>query len=113
MTKSLVFLQSQDDFDQFRRSKLYTSASLKLRVRFNTNQNIARFGFIIPKKVLIKVTDRNKVKRRLKNILQRNLIHIRPADFLFFPGKTALKVTFGDLESELLNIFKLAKVWKQ
>jgi ribonuclease P protein component len=112
MTNSLVFLQSQEDFDQFRRSKLYTSASIKLRVRFNTNQNIARFGFIIPKKVLIKVTDRNKVKRRLKNSLQKNVNHIRPADFLFFPGKAALKATFKDLESELLNIFKQARVWK-
>lgn len=112
MPKQLVFLQSQEDFDQFRRSKLFNSSNLKLRVRFNTNQNISRFGFIIPKKVLIKVTDRNKIKRRLKNLVLRNVKNIKPADFLFFPAKTALKVTYKDLETEALNLFRSAKLWK-
>jgi ribonuclease P protein component len=112
MTAKLVFLQSDEDFDQFRRSKLITSPNLRVRVRFNTNQNTPRFGFIIPKKVLPKVTDRNKVKRRLKNFLGKNIVKMAAADYLFFPGKTSLKQKYQDLEQEIITLFKQARLWK-
>jgi ribonuclease P protein component len=112
MPKKLVFLQSDEDFDQFRRSKLFSSAALKLRVRFNANQNTPRFGFIIPKKVLAKVTDRNKIKRRMKSLIHSNIGMIKPADFLFFPGKPALKKTYAELEKETINLLAQARLWK-
>ncbi len=112
MQKKLVFLKTDDDFAQFRRSKQVSSKNLRLRVRFNTNQNLTRFGFIVPKKVLSKVTDRNVVKRRLKVIFQKHLESIRPADLLLFPGKSSLKVNFKDLELEVINLFISARIWK-
>ncbi len=112
MPKKLVFLQTDEDFEQFRRSKLISSPDLNLRVRFNANQNIARFGFIIPKKVLPKVTDRNKVKRRLKTILQKFVQNIKPADLLFFPRKGALVKPFDQLEALTVELIKQTRLWK-
>ena len=112
MTSKLVFLKTDSDFANFKRSKSVSSKNLRLRVHYNTNQNSPRFGFIIPKKVLIKVTDRNKVKRRLKSILQKNISAIRPGDELWFPQKTSLKLKFAELEQEAINLIKAARLWK-
>jgi ribonuclease P protein component len=77
-----------------------------------TPQNNSRFGFIIPKKVLPKVTDRNKVKRRLKNIAGKHLTQIRPADILIFPQKISLKKEFNVLEAEFVQNLKRLNLWK-
>ena len=113
MQTKLVFLKTDEDFEQFRRSKLFSSSNLRMRVRYNTNQNLIRFGFIVPKKVLSKVTDRNVVKRRLKTIFQKHLKNIKPADLLCFPQKSALKTKFQDLESEIIKLLSAARLWKQ
>lgn len=109
---ALVFLKTDDDFDQFRRSKLVNSKNFRLRVRFNTNQNEPRFGFIVPKKVLNNVVDRNKVKRRFKTVLQKHLHSIKPADYLWFPNKTLVKLLFNDFEAEVVESFKTLRLWK-
>ena len=110
MTNQLVILRKDEEFQQFRKAKSFSSPSLKLRARLN-HQNFPRFGFIIPKKTMAKVTDRNKVKRRLKAILQKHLTEIKAADLLLFPAKTALKLKFADLEKQLIDLFKQAKLW--
>ncbi len=111
--KKLVFLNTDQDFTQFRQSKSVSSKNLRLRLRYNTNQNTPRFGFIIPKKILAKVTDRNKVKRRLKSLLLKHVLSIRPADYLFFPQKSALKTSFNDLDQEFVELFVKARLWKR
>jgi len=111
--KKLVFLQTDKDFSQFRQSKITSSPSLKLRYRYNTNQNFPRFGFIIPKKILPNVTDRNRIRRRIRSLLDKHINHIRPADFLFFPLKNSLKLKFEDFEKEFTSLFEKARLWKR
>ena len=105
-------LKTEADFGKFRSSRPFQGSTLKIRIVSSINQNIPRFGFIVPKKVLPKVTDRNVVKRRLKAILTKHHSHIKSVDVLFFPGKTALKKKFVDLEKEALELFKRANLWK-
>lgn len=112
MANKLVFLKTDQDFAQFRQSKQVTSKNFRLRFRYNTNQNIPRFGFIISKKVLSRVTERNRIKRRLKNILQNNFGAIKPVDYLVFPQKSALKLGFVEISAEFIDLFKKAKLWK-
>ncbi len=113
MQKKLVFLKTDEDFAQFRRSQQVSSKNLRLRIRFNTNQNMIRFGFIVPKKTLAKAADRNLMKRRLKAIFQKHLSHIKPSDILCFPQKSSLNLKFKDLEEEVLNILQKGRIWKQ
>ena len=108
----LVLLKTEADFAHNRFKKSFSSATLRVRTALSS-QNSPRFGFIIPKKVLPKVVDRNKVKRRLKSLLLKHQPSIKPFDILFFPQKTSLTRTYPELEAELLQIFKKLNLWKQ
>ena len=109
----LNLLKTAADFGRFRNSRSYQNPTLKIRIVSSVSQNIPRFGFIVPKKVLPKVTDRNVVKRRLKFIWNKHQSHIKPVDVLFFPQKLILKKKFIDLDSETTQLLKRAGVWKQ
>jgi ribonuclease P protein component len=111
MPKKLVFLKSDEDFSNFKRSKSLASDSFRLRWYYPKSQNLARFGFIVPKKVMKRVTDRNLVKRRLKAILARALPNISNVDVLFFPKPGSIKLKFADLESEVLGALKKARIY--
>ncbi|MBX4205021.1 MAG: ribonuclease P protein component [Candidatus Doudnabacteria bacterium] len=110
MTK-VVTLKNEKDFAHSRFKKSFSSQTLRLRVA-QSHEAAPRFGFIIPKKVMPKVTDRNKVKRRMKVIAGKYLKNLKPADILIFPQKTSLKLTFPSLETELVNDFKRLNLWK-
>jgi ribonuclease P protein component len=107
----LVLLKQEKDFAHEKFKKSFSSQSLRIRVAY-VSQNVPRFGFIIPKKVLPHVVDRNKVKRRLKSIAFKHLAQIKPADILLFPQRTSLKRKFSELEAELITDFKRLNLWK-
>lgn len=75
------------------------------------NQNHPRFGFIVPKKAIKHVADRNLIKRRYKSILTKLLSGISPVDILFFPKPDTIKLKFSDLERELIDILQKAKIY--
>ena len=108
---ALILLKTEADFAHRRFNKSLSSPSLRIRTALR-NQNQPRFGFIIPKKILPKVTDRNKVKRRLKNILTKHKKSIKPLDILLFPQAASLKKTTSDLESELIRDLQRLNLWK-
>jgi|GEM_PF-3319804 ribonuclease P protein component len=109
----LALLKTEQDFSNFRQSKSFQSRLLKIRVHYSLNQNNPRFGFIIPKKVLPKVVDRNKLKRRIKFVLSAEVSRVQPADVLIFPHKDLLKLKFADLTAEVRQLFTQAKLWKR
>ncbi len=108
----LVLFKTEKDFESFRASKSFQTNLLKIRVHWSQNQNIPRFGFIVPKKVLSKVVDRNKLKRRIKSFLSKNLNKFKPVDVLIFPRASLLKITYWDLEKEFKELFLKAHLWK-
>lgn len=111
MSKKLVFLKTDVDFSNFKRSKLVSTKNIRLRTFRSVNQNFCRFGFIIPKKVVKNVTDRNLIKRRFKSILLKHLDPIKPFDLLFFPNLSVRTVKYKDLEQEVLVLLNKAGVY--
>jgi ribonuclease P protein component len=109
MPKKLVFLKTEQDFSNFKKSRSLVSANFRLRWHFpeQKNQN-PRFGFIVPKKTVKNVTDRNVIKRRIKTILGKHLNSVKPADVLFFPKASMVKLKFGVLEEEVVDSLKKA-----
>jgi ribonuclease P protein component len=95
-----------------RSGKSFQNLGLKIRVRFRSDQNTPRFGFIVPKKVIPKVVDRNLIKRRLKSILLKYQAKLRPADIIFYPQKDLLKKQYVRLETDLKQLLGTAKLWK-
>lgn len=112
MPKKLVFLKTEEDFSNFRKSRSLASASLKIRWHVPLNQNHPRFGFIVPKKSVKKVVDRNLIKRRLKSLLTKYSKGIKPVDILFFPKPDTIKLKFADLERELIEVLLKAKIYE-
>lgn len=108
----LTFLKTDNDFAAFKISKSFQSPVLKIRVRFRSDQNNPRFGFIVPKKVMPKVVDRNLIKRRIKSVLTRTVKDLRPIDIIFYPQKDLVKKKFGELEREVKQLFSKGKLWK-
>jgi ribonuclease P protein component len=114
MPKKLVFLKSEEDFSNFKKSRSLSSANFRLHWYFpnrQMNQNFPRFGFIVPKKTLKNVTDRNLIKRRVKSILTKHSSNFGPIDILFFPKPGSIKLRFAELEEELLNLLKKAGIY--
>lgn len=106
----LILLKQEKDFSHQRFRKTQSSPSFRIRIAI-LSQNNPRFGFIIPKKLLPKVTDRNKLKRRVKSILFKNLNSIKPLDILIFPQRKALGRTYQQLEAELIEDLKKLNLW--
>lgn len=112
MAIRLETLKTEVEFAQFRRTKAFHSRLFRLRFTSRPNQNIARFGFIVPKKLIPAATARNQIRRRLKRIIQANLPKLKPVDILIAPNKEVVGKKYKDLELELTNLFTQARLWK-
>jgi ribonuclease P protein component len=113
MGNQLILFKTDEDYNKARFSKPYFSPLLKIRIAKTVDQNLPRFGFIIPKKVVPKVTDRNRIKRRLKTIALKLSPQLQSFDVLFFPQKTAGQVKFTDLEQQVSRLINQARLWKR
>ena len=66
-----------------------------------------RYGFIVSKKVSKKATERNKVKRRLRAIIQKTTKEAqRGCDMVFVVKKGATTASFGELQEATLGALK-------
>ncbi len=74
------------------------------------NLNIPRFGITFVKKFGNAVT-RNKMKRRIKSIIDNNKnIYQNNQNYIIIIKKEAINLSYQELEKELINIFiKLKK----
>lgn len=72
-----------------------------------------RFGFSISKKIGNAVT-RNKLRRRLKEIIRFNEKNmVNGYDFIFIARKPVVKLEFIRLKKDVFKLFKKANVWSQ
>ena len=108
----LKFLKTDQDFAQFRSSRLINGKFIKIRVRYGLNQNYPRFGFIVPKKVIPRVVDRNLLKRRIKSSLITFSRDLKAADVIFYPQKELIKKDYQFLQQAIKDLFTKAKLWK-
>jgi ribonuclease P protein component len=108
----LILLKKDADFAAFRKSKSYNSELLRIRVHFQANQNVPRFGFIVPKKAVAKAADRNLLRRRIKALLTKAAPNMHPVDILIFPTKGLVKKKPMELQEILGKLFTQARLWK-
>ena len=95
-------------------NKIYTSNLIIQKIESNKSNNIPHFGFIITKKIGSAIV-RNKIKRRLKSII-RNLLKYQDKyfnlsfNYILICKKEIVKVSYNDLENELMDKFKSNRV---
>ena len=89
MLAKLNRIRKKKDFEMiFRKGRGFKNGFLALRV-FKNDLPESRFGFVISKKVSQKAVVRNKIKRRISEVIRLNLEKIKKgADVVFiaFPG---------------------------
>ncbi|MDR2799227.1 MAG: ribonuclease P protein component [Bifidobacteriaceae bacterium] len=65
------------------------------------------YAVIVPKIVSKKAVDRNKIKRRIKEVVRKNAEKFpKEISILFMPRLETKNMKFSDLESEILEIFE-------
>jgi ribonuclease P protein component len=99
----------------YNRGKVFRARSLSLRVAHNDRRTESRCTVIVTKKVFKAAPKRNRIRRRVYEIVRTNWHHIKPAhDILisvYDPGATDM--AHGDLESNVVGVLKQAGVWQE
>src|ERR1700736_6028810 len=58
-------------------------------------------------KVMGKAVDRNRIKRRMREAVRKNLHSLRtPVDVILHPRRSVIDLEFGALEREVANVFR-------
>lgn len=61
-----------------------------------------KFGFVISKKISKRAVDRNKIKRRISEVLRKRLSDFRPGTrMIFLAKKSLLGTSVKDIEMEI------------
>ena len=103
--KKIDIIKSSDEFtDIINTGKSRKNKFFSIYYRSNNEKN--RYGITIPKKLGIAVL-RNKTKRRVKNIIDKNKKSIQNGyDYVIIVKKGILELTYIDMERELLSLIK-------
>ena len=106
-------LQKDKDFDLvFKKGKNLGSEFLFLKLRKN-GLEISRFGFILSKKISKNATVRNKIKRRLREIIRKKLNDIKPGLDVVIGTKTVIvNKDYQEIKEALEGLLRKAGLYK-
>lgn len=90
------------------------SAHMTLRATKNPKRKHSRFAVVVSKKVMKSAVGRNRIRRRLYEILRRNLDHISPAhDVVLLVSHPDIRtVPAVELEELVVSQLTQAKIYK-
>ena len=108
---TLITIKKRSEFIRSNKfsKKICTPNFIIQKLESNKTDNIPHFGFTITKKIGSAIV-RNKIKRRLKSII-RELLKCKDKyfdlsfNYILICKKEIVKVSYIDLQNELMNIF--------
>lgn len=109
--KKINILKNNRDFDRIiKNNKSYRFKNLYIYIE-RADDDFYHFGISVSKKVGNAVT-RNLYKRRIKNIIDKN-IYQNNFRCIIILKKSVLSISYLELENELINAFKDLKLIKE
>ena len=113
MLPKLYRLKKKSDFDRLlKKGKIENTQFLAIRFIDNNQQN-SRFGFLAAKKNFKKATLRNKIRRRLRELIGQRLFLIKPGNDIALIARPGIEDKRPIEAKELLEtILKQAKLFK-
>lgn len=88
----------------FKKGKLCKEGFLFFRFIENSS-HVSRFGFMVGQKVSKKAVERNKIKRRMRAVVKKELSNIRPGfDVVLVALKGLEKKGFKEIESLIKDV---------
>jgi len=111
MLSKINRLTKKKDFEKvFREGEKFIVDCILLK-KIKNNFCFSRFGFIVSTKVSKKAVLRNKVRRRLRNIVSKKLEKIQKGiDVVLVALSGSENKTFQELEQVLEEVFQKAKI---
>ncbi|OGF24229.1 ribonuclease P protein component [Candidatus Falkowbacteria bacterium RIFCSPLOWO2_02_FULL_45_21] len=106
-------LVKQKDFEKiFKQGRAYYTKLLGVKILTNQS-NFNRFGIIVGAKVSKKATERNRLKRQLRQAVWELDKKLKPGfDLAVMALPGFLNQTYANVKSELEKIFKGLKIFK-
>lgn len=95
------------DFDRvFKKGRMYSTPLLLFRMCEN-NMPGARVGIIVSNKVSKHAVVRNKIKRRIREIIRKHLVLLNGTDVIIIAKKTIVKVDFLNIQNDIDKCVKV------
>ncbi len=104
-------LKKKKDFaNVLRKGRGFREGFLFLKLAGNSLEE-SRFGFVVSQRISKKAVIRNRLKRRLGEIIRLNLSEIKKGvDGVFIPGPGLRDKTFQELGEIMVKLLKKAKI---
>jgi ribonuclease P protein component len=111
MLPKINCLKKRKDFDSvFKKGKGFREKSLFLKIAKN-NLAASRFGFVVGKTLSSKASQRNKIKRRLREIISNKLSKVKPGvDAVIVAQKGMRNEGFQETNETVDRVLKKAKI---
>ena len=104
MKKNNIVKEKKDFDSAFKKRKQFKSKYAYIYINDNEINNY-RFGICVSKKIGNAV-HRNKLKRRVKDIIDKSKLHFKYKDYIIIMKKSASAAEYLDLKEDLLNVLK-------
>jgi ribonuclease P protein component len=107
-------LKKDKDFELvFKRGEAFNGKFLFLKIRKRNNLEVSRFGLVVGTKISKKATIRNKIKRRLRNVIRKRLGDIKPGFDVIIGAKTGMvDKSYQEIKEELEGLLEKTGVLK-
>ena len=104
-------LKKDNDFKKVFKSGKYEQKDF-IKIKFlKNNLDISRFSFIVGLKISKKAVQRNKIKRRLEEIIRLNFKQINTGfDILVFVDKEIMEKEYIEIKEVLIYLFKKSRI---
>lgn len=113
MLPRLNRLKKRKDFEKIVAVKRFFEEEILFLKKIKNNLNYSRIGFIVSQKISKKAVIRNKIKRRLREIIRLNLPIIKEGyDFIFFTKKGIENKKFSELKEIIKKLLQKARLIK-
>jgi ribonuclease P protein component len=114
LPRSSRLKRSRDFQSVYKRRQSWASPHLAFYVRFRMprEDSVSRLGFVISKKIAKRAHDRNRLKRRLREICRIEVLPRveRPFDGLFVARTASTDVCYADLSLEVADLIRQAGI---
>lgn len=103
-------IKKKKDFQTvFKQGQGFRQGFLYLKIR-NNNLKSTRFGFVVSKKFSKKAVERNKIKRRLRELVRTKLAEIKKGIDMIIVVMPGAENDFQKLEKTIDKLFKKASI---
>lgn len=104
--KKIEIIKSSNEYTEIINNNI-SKKNKYYSIYYRKNNTANRYGISIPKKTGVAV-QRNKIKRRIKNIIDNNKnIVQKNYDYVIIVKKGIVDLTYSEMEKELLDLIRI------